>query len=452
MERTVKAPGLLAETVAHLQRSYAATDVARLNAPSERALLDFVLCAAAGVRVAQRWASLAGVGEGEGAATILGLRRKAPMAAAAACNAAAAHSSDLDDLHWPSLTHPGAFVWPVVLALAEGQNLGGAEALKAAVLGYECIARLAEALGPSHRRFFHASTTAGVVGATLAGALLAGLDAGATAWAMGHAVSVAPALGQHLVEHSGTGPFHRLAAVQVAFAAVAAAKGGLAGDAFGLEGVRGLFAATCAAASTEPLLRPVASWAVEEISLRAFRTTGYAHAAMEAAFSLGPLEPESVDEVVAEVPQAALAAAGNPEPKDARQAWWSMPHALAVAFVTQDPLRLDDPSLLEEERVVRLREKIRLHGVEEAGPPRPYARLMVRLADGRTATRLCEAPRGHPRAPWGEEGWRQKRDALGLCLTDSGLIALRALAADFHTLPVPVWLREAGEVLATAKP
>src|SRR5438132_5726693 len=68
-----------------------------LRRQAGRALFDFAACARAG-RAAV--AGLAPAGE-------------------AAVAAAAAHVLDRDDLHWPSVTHPGSVVWPVVETLGE---------------------------------------------------------------------------------------------------------------------------------------------------------------------------------------------------------------------------------------------------------------------------------------------------------------------------------------------
>ena len=82
-------------------------------------------------------------------------------------DAGAAVLRDLDDIHWPSVTHIGAIVWTVLReAAAEGELLW-----RAAHAGYEVTARLGAALGPEHRRYWHATTTAGTVGGAVAAAL-----------------------------------------------------------------------------------------------------------------------------------------------------------------------------------------------------------------------------------------------------------------------------------------
>jgi MmgE/PrpD N-terminal domain len=72
------------------------------------------------------------------------------------------------------LTHPGGVVWSSVTAIALECESSVFEAFTAAAFGYELAVRLSEAFGIEHRRRWHATTTAGAVGAAGAAALLFG--------------------------------------------------------------------------------------------------------------------------------------------------------------------------------------------------------------------------------------------------------------------------------------
>lgn len=72
--------------------------------------------------------------------TVYGYGAAAPRNAALA-NATAAHGIELDDTHDASMSHPGAVVIPVALALAEARQLDGREVLAAIVAGYEAQCR-----------------------------------------------------------------------------------------------------------------------------------------------------------------------------------------------------------------------------------------------------------------------------------------------------------------------
>jgi 2-methylcitrate dehydratase PrpD len=311
---------------------------AEARAAGSRALFDHLACLTAG-------------------------RRKAP---AAMGDAGAAVLLDRDDLHWPSLTHPGAIVWTVLRqAGAEGPALW-----RAAHAGYEVTARLGRALGSEHRRHWHATATAGTVGGAVAAALALGTDPVSAA---GHAISVTGGSILCMVERSGTRMVHRDHAAATALRCAELA--GVPATREGLEHPRGLFAAM--GGSAELLLAPAQRPALSDISFRRHATSGFAQAIVEAARELGPIDP--VGPVLAEAPEAAVALAAIAAPRDAEEAWWSCQHAVAVTLLGLD---LEDCTLAADPRVAALRERIELR----AGPTSSVT------VDGRRAECAAAAP------------------------------------------------------------
>ena len=133
-------------------------------------------------------------------------RRSAPDGVGAA---GAAVIGDRDDIHWPSLTHPGAIVWTALRTTKVEEPL----LWRAAHAGYEVTARLGRALGAEHRRYWHATTTAGTVGGAVAAALALGTD---PVNAAGHAISVTGGSILCILERTGTRIVHRDHAVVTA--------------------------------------------------------------------------------------------------------------------------------------------------------------------------------------------------------------------------------------------
>jgi 2-methylcitrate dehydratase PrpD len=293
-----------------------AEDVERIRRPAGRALFDYLSCLEAG-------------------------RRAQPGLP----DAAAASLLDRDDLHWPSLTHPGAVIWAVV------QECGGDA--RAAAVGYEATARLGLALGPEHRRHWHVTATAGTVGAAIAAAFARGLGDDGIVAAAGHAISVAGGSILAILERSGTRFFHRAHAARAGIAAADAAEAGLVGTRGGLEPDRGLFAAT--GGSPTDLDAGRDRLAIEETTFRIHAATGFAQAAVEAARELAPID--GAGRVVVEVPPAAVAPAGNTDPQSDEEAWWSVPYAVAVSLLGLD---LEDRALLHDRRVRALLDRIEL--------------------------------------------------------------------------------------------
>lgn len=294
----------------------AATDADRVRRPAGRALFDYLACLEAG-------------------------RRAHPGLP----DAAAAGLLDRDDLHWPSVTHPGAVIWAVV------RKCGGDAG--AAAAGYEATARLGLALGSEHRRYWHSSTTAGTVGAAIAAATSFGLSEDRILDAACHAISVAGGSILAILERSGTRFFHRAHAAAVGIAAARAAETGLAGTRGGLEPERGLFAAT--GGSPAELVAARKRLAIEETTFRIYAATGFAHAAVEASRELAPVDDPG--RVVVEAPTVAVALASNADPQTNEEAWWSVQYAVAVTLLGLD---LEDRSLLHEGRVRALLARIEL--------------------------------------------------------------------------------------------
>ena len=134
------------------------------------------------------WAARGAVRPGEGApASAWG---EAPPdlrpSDAALVNGTAAHAFELDDFH-KSKIHPGAVVVPAAIALGEAVDASGAALETAIAAGYEVMIRTSLALNPGAARLrgWHLTGITGPLGAAAAGAVLLGLDARATAWALG---------------------------------------------------------------------------------------------------------------------------------------------------------------------------------------------------------------------------------------------------------------------------
>jgi 2-methylcitrate dehydratase PrpD len=312
----------------------------------------------------------------------------------AAREAAAACQLDMDDLHWGSMTHPGAIIWPVVLDLGLRNDADVASALRAAILGYEVCARLAEALGPTHRRSWHATATAGTVGAAMSAASLLGLDRPGLVNALGHAISVAGGSPRAVVERSATKVFHRAHAATTGIAAAEAHKLAPA-TREGLESPQGMLATMSAAPAPDRLTEPPRSWAVERTSIRLHAVTGFAQTAAEAASELASIQdPEAITAVRITVSALTRMLAGIAEPLTDEDAWWSTQHAVAACLVHGDPAVLES-GLQHDPRVRRLLACAQFQDETEG----IGATVTVERSDGTSKIATVELPLGHPDRP-----------------------------------------------------
>jgi 2-methylcitrate dehydratase PrpD len=377
-------------------------------------VLDTLGCALAAVP--EKWADAltapARAWGGEGSSTVVGGTRRVAAPMAALANGALAHGLDFDDTHAPSITHASAVVIPTVLALAEERGLSGAEALAAAVAGYETITRLGMAApGRFHERGWHATAVCGAFAAALAGGRCLGLAEGPLAAAVGIAASCASGLLEFLEDGSEVKRLHPGWAAHSGVLAAGLAGAGLTGPGTGLEGRFGFYhAALGVRPDLTPLLDSLGSrWETLAVAFKPYPCCHYSHAYVDAARRLRDAHGIDADAVVdvecrvpaGEVPIICEPAEAKRAPRTDYDAKFSLPFTLAAAFVdgrvgveTFAARRLEDPALLALAARVR-------YTVDPAStfPSTFPGHVVVRLADGRRLEARTPSNRGGPEAP-----------------------------------------------------
>ncbi|MBI5968096.1 MAG: MmgE/PrpD family protein [Deltaproteobacteria bacterium] len=145
-----------------------------------------------------------------GDCTVIGTRTKYPEYYAALANGTFVKPNELDDVETSASLHPGAAVWPVILALGEKYHLDGKKLLTSAVLGYETIIRLGQAInaGEHYKRGFHPSSTCGHFAAAVAASKLLNLNKQQMIDALGIAGSQTSGSFRYIVAGSWTKAFH----------------------------------------------------------------------------------------------------------------------------------------------------------------------------------------------------------------------------------------------------
>lgn len=143
-----------------------------------RCVLDLCGAAVAGSRTeaAQTAATYALYAHGNGSSTIIGTGANSTPVGAALANGFAASALDIDDGYRPVKGHPGAVVFPAVLAAAEEAKSSGVELLTALVVGYEVAMRAGRILHLLYD-FYHGSGAWAPLGAAAGTARLLGCSA-----------------------------------------------------------------------------------------------------------------------------------------------------------------------------------------------------------------------------------------------------------------------------------
>lgn len=155
-----------------------------------------------------------------------------------ALHCALARLSEVDDIHLPSATTPGAIVIPAVLALAEELGAGSAAVAEAMAVGYDLMTRLGAALnGPA---ILSRGIWPSYLAAPLAVAAVASRLLGLTDKQAAHALAVALAHSSPGVGRHGGASMSRWLAIGNAarsgLTAALAARAGFTGDLGILEG------------------------------------------------------------------------------------------------------------------------------------------------------------------------------------------------------------------------
>lgn len=207
-------------------------------------LVDFLSCGleAADLPWSRQAFALAAGRTGECA--VVGETGSYPAEDAAFANAVRGHGLVREDMHTGSIAHMGVVIWPVLLALASEHPHLPPRALDAAIAGYEIGGRIGRALiTPEMARLFRPTGLIGPIAATLAGAMLLGLDQERAVSALALAINSAGGLNEW--PHSGADDmyFHPGFAARNAVTALRLAHLGARGSASAIDGRAGLFAA-----------------------------------------------------------------------------------------------------------------------------------------------------------------------------------------------------------------
>ena len=125
------------------------------------------------------------------AATLLLFNARAALPGAVLANAFSANALDIDDGYRPIKGHPGAIVFPAVLAAAEKKGASGKEFLTALVVAYEVAIRAGIAWHDYHAEY-HGSGSWGSLGAAAGVARILGLQEREIIHALGTAEYHAP--------------------------------------------------------------------------------------------------------------------------------------------------------------------------------------------------------------------------------------------------------------------
>jgi 2-methylcitrate dehydratase PrpD len=356
---------------------------------------------------------------------------------AALGNALAMGWNELDEGYRPVACHAGLYVLPALLAEAQASGASLRELLRALVLAYEVVARVADAW-----RFpalvIHPHALLAPIGAAAGVAFARRLPPNVVGAAVGTAASLGMA---GPFTHATRGVLARntwaAQAAQAGFNAVEWACCGIGGGADGIGAVLG--GALGATYRAQALDQDGTGWAIENGYHKVHACCQYAHSAVEAVQALLAEQPlllggETVAAVDVEAHPLALAL-DDARPATTLGAKFSLPHAVAAALVLGHGGRdaFSGPSL-RDERIAALRARVSLRPFDglRAPPHDRPARVHVRTTAGAVHTAECWSARGGADRPLADGDLRAK------------WIELAAGHAPGFVRQADAWIAEAG--------
>jgi 2-methylcitrate dehydratase PrpD len=386
--------------------------------------------------------------------TLIGRRERASESGAAIINGAAAHAIEWDDVTRESSLHPGASVFPALLAVGEPADVSGAQLGRAALVGYEVSMWVGEALGPAglYRRGFHPTALANTFATAVAVSLLLGGDAKTVAQSMAIAGSFASGLMEYLSDGALVKRVHPGWSAHAGITAARLAHAGFTGPATVFEGRFGVLHAFSESA---PALAGLEGFGIDprnprvvEAAIKPYPCCRYNHGAVDCVLDiLGRTEvrPEDVVLIDIGIVEAGLPIVAEPtehkrRPVNVVDAQFSVQYAVAAALIDR---QLALPQYATERIVAAdvraMMDRTRCYSRPELNKNYPKewpTEVTMTLTDGRTLTSRVQQPSGDPSNPISPDRLRSKFEGLAsVALSAPATQRLYGLARQLWELP-----------------
>ncbi|MFH1627612.1 MAG: MmgE/PrpD family protein [Pseudomonadota bacterium] len=332
---------------------------------------------------------------------------------AALANGTCAHGFELDDVHYPSISHPGSVIVPAALALAESLSATGINFLESIIVGYEVMGRIGSSIASHHlAKGFHPTGTFGVFGAAAACSKLLDLKASQIQDAMGVAGSFAAGLAQFSVTGSMVKRIHAGQAAESGMKAAILAKQGFTGPREILEGKYGF----CRVFNQDPeaidwniMMEGLGKrYVVEEISVKPSAACGVLHAVIDCIQQIQSERSFKADDIkiITVLGHENLVHEHNVyKPDSILAAQYSLPFTVGLAVVGRigDPRVYLDENILRDQKILQIAEKVTTvidEKIQSAFPKKFGAGVAILFYDGSSMEKKIYDPRGTPEHPF----------------------------------------------------
>ncbi len=365
---------------------------------------------------------------GAGSAPVFGAGALMPLGAGFA-NAAIAHLREIDDAHRAAMLHPGVVSISPVLALAAEGGLTQRQVIAGVVAGYEVALRLGEALGTRHAALFHATATAGAVGAAAASGVALGLSGQQLHHALGIAATQSAGLWQLVDDDAHEAKsLHPGFAVRNGMMAAWSAQAGLPGARAFFTGPRGLYALLAGDGPLEAIHGGLEEGdRLNTTTIKAWPSCAQLFTPLDAMRALMDehegVSASRVEAIEVTIFPHALKIAGVDWPAKATETPFSLRYVLA-ALLLKGRLGIDEMESpdLADPALIALGKKVRVATSDEfqkAFPARRPAEVSVVMRDGQRLTAKRELRRGDPEDPFSWEQLQRRMRAFAPAMSDA---------------------------------
>lgn len=362
-----------------------------------------------------------------GDCTAIGSRKKFPQQYAALANGTFVKPNELDDVENSSSLHPGAAVWPVILAMGEKYHLDGKKLIAAALLGYETIIRLGQAINYAehYKRGFHPSSTCGNFAATVAASKLLDLNQQQMVNALGILGSQTSGSFRYIVTGSWTKAFHSGWAAHNGILAAYLAQKGFDAPTDIFEGQYGFLESYSQNTHPELILKDLGKvYQTIRTGIKIHTACRHEHPALDTVLAIvreNDLKPEEIQRVDIYMIGNAFRLVVEPEsekrtPRNVVEAMHSMYFGAAMAIINRRAfIEEHTEEWLRSPRVREMIVKIYCHADPEMDkllPEKFPARAVIQTTDGRRLEKMLERPHGDGLEPLPIEELREKYGTL----------------------------------------
>lgn len=334
---------------------------------------------------------------------------------AALANGTCAHGFEIDDVHLPSISHPGAVVISTALALGQEREVTGKKFIEAIVAGYEAMARIGSALGAAHVDFGHHPTAShGVFGAAATAAKILGLTSEQMACAFGLAGSLASGLMQFSLSGTMVKRIHAGKAAQQGVIVAKLAEKGFTGPTDILEGDFGYCAVYRGNQSREDVEMDLIDvdlgkhyW-IMETAVKPSPACGCLHAVIECMQKINKEEgfrPEEVTEIIVRGHKNLVEVHNDYTPKSILAAQYSLPFTIGLSMAAN----IEDPSIYLAEEVLNNKQALKYASlvktepdeeIQRQFPKRFGAKVEVKTSGGKIYHQTVYAQKGSAENPF----------------------------------------------------